>query len=384
MFPWVSLGLNEYDTQPWFFIFSLPAFAVGALNPCGRERIIYIFCFLVVFFLLGYDFYKNPIDTVRSIVLYMSLCQAVFIYNRFYEASQGVRLKFFLVVNLIWLLYSIFQYLGLDVYFPLVLSRTSDSRGLTSLAPEPTFYAVFSILEIFALLLERRIAFSNVKYLNIIDILLVLNIVEIFFIAKSSMGIALCVVVSGWFFAMRKPMAAFLLALAIMFFPFSYVGDLLSNSELNTRPMQILSGLIDEPSLLLLTDQSINQRLGSIYISLAICVEDFFMPHGVLSFFEKSQYYYYNLDWFTDPFDNNKILSYYGSIMYEVGFISIMYFYYVWCSIKKNNSYRDTFVICGGLTIVLLTAVPLGLPLVGMVLAAASVNWKNYLLDSNR
>lgn len=376
MFPWVSFGLNRFDTQPWFFVCALPVFIHSIAKPLFMEGILYFFCALVLIFFIAYDFHQNPIDVSRSIVLYISMCQAIIVYNRFYRESQEFRLKLIVVVNLLWLLYAVLQYCNLDVYIPLVFSRTSESRGLTSLAPEPTFYAIFSTLELFILLFERRIAKKENKSTRTIDLLFLLNVIEIFFVAKSAMGIALIAVVSAWYLVMKRPILFFAMVLVSAILPFSHLESFLSRAELDTRAMQVLSGLVSDPSLLLVNDQSINQRIASVYISISASINDLFMPHGVLRFSKESQVYYHDLDWFTDRFDNNKILSYYGSIIFETGFLSLLYFTYLWVTIRKVNSFRDSIAVCGGVTIVLLTAVPLGLPLVGMTIAAASVKWK--------
>jgi len=377
MFPWVSFGLNEYDTQPWFLILSLPIIVAALFQNKPEERSIFAFLAFSIFTILCIDVMYVGIPEVRPIAVYLSLGGAIILYSRFSQMDAEVRIRLLLFSNVVWISYALIQSLGLDNILPLVVSRTSDSRGVTSLATEPTFYALFNILEIAIIFKEKSQVQAKTKWSRICNLLIALSFIEIFFLSKSAMGILILFFIFLWYLFIRHQI---IFLIALMFYVLGLddtIVNALSSLEAETRPLQLAQDLIKDPSALLLVDQSINQRISSLYISYRASFDDFFVPHGSTIFQETSAGYFDSISWMTNPFENNLILSFIGSIVFEAGFISIFLFYFVFSKIFVNPGWRIRLFWLGAFVIVFSTAVPVGLPLVGYYVVAMGFRGAN-------
>ncbi|MXC93545.1 hypothetical protein FQZ99_24965, partial [Escherichia coli] len=80
----------------------------------------------------------------------------------------------------------------------LVDIRTSESRGVTSLTPEPTYYGIVCLLLLMVCLVSESFKNKERKYLSLFFV------IQIVFLAKSSMAILLLLILSFYFLCLKK------------------------------------------------------------------------------------------------------------------------------------------------------------------------------------
>jgi hypothetical protein len=242
--------------------------------------------------------------------------------------------------------------------------RTSDERGVTSLTPEPTYYGVICYL--FLLLIIISDSFSK-KEKIIYGLLLVL---QILLLAKSSMVVlylvflALAFLLGSNFLSIKNLISISLVVLLL----FSYVNhyNLLEGSRILTLiELASVGGIY-----VFGQDASMNDRLSHIYLSFYGFFENFGLP-GLFSTFihvaERKEEVSNGFFWWGGA--GNKIMSYWGTIIYEMGMFSILYFSIVLRSISKDRVFMLLAFI-----IPLFAAVPIANPIVSLIIAIGLFN----------
>lgn len=377
LIPWVSFGLNNLDSQPWTFIFAIIFFFVikRIIFPKYSKKII----ILVILGLIFAISMTNSIDAsiIRGLINYLSLpLLYVAFYN--YFIRYGVPIKLFIVLNFVWIFFGF-----LELFFPEIMSllskmRTGPSRGVTSLAPEATFFGVylfFSSLLFFEL--------KNLINTNKIFILLVINFLAVLFLAKSSM-VVIFYVVSLFSFLMFKFFDT-LRDLKIfkkniknyIIWPIIFLTILIlfKDSLLGTR-LYSLSALLLEKSIIeiVIMDASLNSRVESVYFSLVGIYKNYFLPGGFDSFIEMRRQIFDTSEtkYFFNRYESNKIMSWIGSIFYELGIFGIMITAFLFKAIHYKSTSSIFYIIT--LFVILLSAVPVAFPLVPMVIALIVYN----------
>lgn len=374
-FPWVSFNLNSYDTQPWFLVASFPVLAIVLKKKYPFENLILLFFFFSILVLI-LDAHSDLPHAARGIGTYASLCLSILVFNRYIEVSPKKRARILVALNLVWFLYSIFQIFGIDKYLNFVAYRTSETRGYTSLATEPTFFGIYLLFQMLIIDRERKIYLRFYGRENRwLKIVWWLSLIQIFFIAKSSMAILLFLVIyAAWLAIYRLKLSLFVFVLLGILTPAFLIPSLV-NSEHSSRPAIIFAKVLADPGNILLLDQSVNERAASIYISIDSAISDFLIPHGTLQFNNVSANYHAESDWITKGFDN-KIMSFIGALLFETGFISLFFFSYVLKVIKPAPAFRDKIFWIFTFFVIYITAIPVGFPLTGYLFAATTKSYQ--------
>jgi hypothetical protein len=161
LFPYVSIYSFGTDIQPISIVF---VFVYVAIVFCYGVPFQSILVFLMLPFLLSIMLIfldGNMFSAIRSVLGYATICLTplVFVYilkrhNRLFILSLKCSTIIYLIVGLIQLLVN-------RNFLSFLLNRasTSDNRGVTSLAPEPTFYGLiclFFILCFIALDIQNK------------------------------------------------------------------------------------------------------------------------------------------------------------------------------------------------------------------------------------
>lgn len=380
-FPWVSFGTNALDTQPWFLVVG-GIYLLSAMGMVRRRTLIVWFFMWSAILTLLFLHESDWMNTLRGMGTYISAAFALLVFDKYLDVPVHIRLKILIWVNIIWLLYPLLQFANIDL--PIVQSRTSDSRGLTSLAPEPTFFGIFSLTMIAILLLEQ-VDWSNPKR-GWFTFFVWANLTSIFFVAKSSSSIFLLAVIGLWYLLVyRVNLLLIILIICLpLFFLITYISfDFLNDAS--SRPLILLSLFIDHPDLILTTDESINARVSAIYVSIRGAFDSFLVPQGLRSFAQISESYAETSEFVIES--GNKVMSFIGAFLFELGFIGVIYFGYVVRAVF-NQPIRHAIFWSGALLLVLLIAVPVGFPLIGYVVALLNrrpriLVHRNRFLDSN-
>jgi hypothetical protein len=360
-FPWVSFGTNSMDTQPWFIILGL-LFVVSVAKFPVRRSVYFIF-FILGALVLTLMFSEIHVDFIlaRAIVSYTAF---VFVFFGFYVyvMRYGFPWKIFIFSNITWLVVAILQVLyGKTIFEFLVLVRTTETRGVTSLAVEPAYFGMFLFFVSWMYLIA-----GNYKLPFKIWLLVFLNIVFIVFFSQSFMivlflVVAVCFLLVGSF-SLRYFTGIFL-TFVIFFSLAYYLINLMPGTRLFTLCNKAFSvGVLE----LMYSDASINQRLADVVFPIQGFFENYGLPGGFHSYSLMHSHLvdvYNGFFWFGGKSD--KIMSFLGAFIYELGFFAVLFFVGLFSMLWDGT--RKRFAELGLFIVLLNSAIPVAFPLVAMI-----------------
>ena len=377
LIPWVSFGLNNLDSQPWPFISAI-FFLLLIKRIIFPKYSIKIFV-VAVLGLIFATLLTTSIDTsiIRGVVNYLSLpLLYVAFYN--YFVRYGVPIKLFIIINFLWIFFGF-----VELFFPEIMSlfskmRTSSARGVTSLSPEATFFAIYLFFSSL-LFFELKNLLDNKK----IIILLLINFLAVVFLAKSLMVVLFYMIslfsflIFKFFYVLldlkisKKSIKNYIVWLIMILTTLILFKDVL----LGTR-LYALSALLFEKSIMeiVIMDASINSRVESVYFSLVGFYKNHFLPGGFDTFIEMRRQILDTSEtkYFSNRYESNKIMSWVGSILYELGIfgfmVTVLFFKAIYNSSKGSIFYIITLLV------ILFSAIPVAFPLVPMIIALIVYN----------
>ena len=257
----------------------------------------------------------------------------------------------------IWLTVGLVQILWRRDFLVFLINRSSTSldRGVTSLAVEPTYFATVIIFILMVAYLTSSLS-RRVIFKCIICILV---------LASSATGLGLLIIGAILHELNHSSKKSFLLLGLLSIFTYA----LITYSDMR---IGVLMRLFISDPISILTDESANARINSFIYPIVLSMQNYFIPYGIgnyrsnviadISFLSEhaSPYFYWIL--------TNKIMSGFGQMIYELGFICLVYVYAMYRVAKRNlNSVREASLFTIFFFIVLSTAVPLAFPLVGVM-----------------
>lgn len=325
-FPFVSFGFNDMDTQPWIIIFAIIFFKDVLSNKANTNFLIFTAIILMIIQLFGLFIYFGVawFYILRGISAYF-IFAIVYIFQKKNLNNNFVKYeKYIFIFNYIYLGVAILQTVISPFLFKyLVNVRTSDSRGVTGLTPEPTMFGIFLIF----LCLIYSIIFNELNKYRI-KRLVILNIIFIVFFAKSATA-SLYLLLAGifWFLINIKSIIFFSLSffLAFIYFFNSYLTSFLEESRISYIFNLLFSG---EILSLISKDRSIQERLLANLFPFKASFNNYFLPGGfylekTLSPIDLNLYDVY----FSKFHTGSIIMSLWGSLIAEQGFIFIFLFF---------------------------------------------------------
>lgn len=374
--PWLSLGFNNLDSQPWAFIFSLIFlfFIWRGLKAPRYSLALLTFIAFGVFFAILLTEVRGAFAVLRAVISYLSV-PLIYIAAYNYILRYGFPIKLLLTVNYIWLLIGI-----LELYIPYIGGvfsgqRTTPDRGVTSLAPEPTYFAIYLFFSSWILFQSR--ALNNWNLVGIKKILL-FNFLGVVFLAKSSMVMVFYLIVILYFFLSnffslhfsKKAIRRFVF---IIFFAAASLPVVFYFLE-GSRLAKLSSLLFTDFSFYNLAyhDASINQRVEAIYFSVVGGLNNFLIPGGLDSFAGKRDYLLeYTGGFFWNLTNSDKIMSWVGAFIYELGLFGLLSIILLFAgSYYKFSGSKAHFLI---LFVVLFSAIPVAFPLVPILFALYAI-----------
>jgi len=278
---------------------------------------------------LYYATFTLDFSFLRGVSSYLTF---IFIFVAYYFAYKryGFQKNVFYVANSIWLFIGAVQiFIDPYIFDSLVQVRTSESRGVTGLSPEPTFYGFFLFFLNFIYLIE-----FNYKLNGFVKKLFILNVVFIFFVAQSSSVIFLLFVGIIFVLFNRANLIALVtmsLILVLLIFGLDYFSP-------NSRLITILSLLYEGGPLYLLSiDESVFARIMSILYPYYWGWQNYLIPGGFDSIGSLPAVQITLSDHSFTYDVQSKIMSYFGSIFYELGIFSMLVvFFFFKCIYDKT------------------------------------------------
>ena len=384
LFPFVSFGTNGMDSQPHYIILAFLAFILFAFNGLvfRKALLLQFFVFFGLIFILMIILLTLSLTTtsfdflfIRAIASYSAFFITL-IASIIYFETFGIPVKTIVIANIIYIFAALIQWFfgGLVLDF-LVISNTSTDpsmkAGAISLTPEHTMFGI--VLYFFSWI---YFVIYDYKPPKLVALLIIINILSIFFLAKSSMVIVFLLVSIFVFFIrnIKQKVDLKLIVITVIVVPVVlYLYILILPGTRFHNLLHVGSGVevgfFDQLRALIFIDGSINDRLLNVIFPYYGFVFNYGMPGGLHSFYDMSIILVEYFDgYFWAGLGSNKILSFIGSFIYELGVIGIISILYIYWFVKDNNNPNRFFELIL-LFIVLNSAIPVAFSLVPILIA---------------
>jgi hypothetical protein len=303
------------------------------------------------------------LSAIRNIIGYVSIFVFSYLFFNISISNREILLRCINIAIILWCLIGLMQVVFGRGFLVFLISdaRTTDGRGVTSLAPEPTYYGsqmLFLLLSHMMLGLRRRIV--GVCLFTILFLAISSQVVLIIILATTA-----CLP-----FLLGRRGFGFVLFSAILICGVAY--GLFEDYKDQYRILTLIDIVIKNPTGLLLVDASANERFAAIYVSFKSFFANLFLPHGI------SGDYYYEafLDlkksnpeflWAAAP--NKSNLSGAGRIAFELGAVFFIFIGVVAVSVWRLSAPIALRVFVGvAFMLLTVTAIPLAHPMLGAVL----------------
>lgn len=367
--PWVHFGLNRMDSQPWPIIFSLFFLLISSTH-FGRDKFIFILLWLVLFGILLGLFFRDPdIDflLLRGIANYVGFTILFLAFISFLR-KYGFPLTTLVTMNMAWLLAGILEVISPGILNAVVLERTTLDRGLTSLAPEPTFFAVYLFFNSWLILIGTF--YQPTKKIKMLILINILAILGLAMSAMVTLFLVISVVFAATFMFIRSSIkkSVFIyggVAIVLLVLIFSLTINFFEGSRL----VKLIYKAIHTPWIEIFKyDASINSRLAHAVLPVHGFFYNYGIPGGFNSFDTVSQelvksyngYFWYGIG-------GNKIMSWVGSFLYELGFFGLISLGFLATRLLDGTRKRKFEISL--LFILLFSATPLAFPLAPLIIA---------------
>ena len=374
MFPWVSFNILQADTQPWYIIIS-----AGYVFFCWRKKLPLIvisgYSLPLIALLVGIYYIESfGRLSYRAIFSYFGLAVSVhayYLYRKYYAENILGVIKF---ANYIWLFAGLMQVVfGKYVFGFLVAARTTYDRGVTSLAPEPTYFAVVLVFLSWLIWIE-----SGYRLTHGARLLIIINVISVVVLAKSAMGVVFILLfLSVYLMTYALSKKAMYLILFLMPLLFVSSGENYYVEE-ESRVSKIYDKMKNDPLHIIEEDASINSRVAHVAIPLYGVLSDYGKPHGYNVYAEQAESlvnYFDGIFWY--GYGGDKIMSALASSLYELGWFSVALVMYVVMLLRNTINIRHAFINTVIMFAYLMAAIPIAFPMTGMILAASYINYRN-------
>ena len=367
-FPYISFVNIGTDMQPYSLFLAIVLFFTFEKRFTPAQL-----CILYVFVFSTFILFLNSINftVLRSYFNYLSL---FFLSHVVFNVLKTERIDFdyFLKKSiLVWFFVGLGQSLFDKRFMTFLISgsRTTENRGVTSLAPEPTFYGIVLVFFLIFLLHLETPRKKTYLFLCVFGILV---------FAKSSMALLFLAILTFFYIITHVSLKYIFISVITVFLLPVFVGRFMDG----TRLSDLLFKIVDNPISLVLIDASINDRFFHVFFSMKGFYDNFFMPNGYLSW---SNYVnmeipkfseYVIVEWFSVE---GRIMSGYGSAFFELGIVAIavpISLFLLYFSLFKNDLRKFIFFF---LTInaIMFSAIPIGFSLFSFYLGFLGyLGWK--------
>lgn len=370
------------DTQPLAFIFAViyTIINVRSVNSYLIPAIIMLAGAILSFLLSGLE------DGLRGLFGYLSIVIVTSALVHHFKYHGMPSYDFYRKVLILWGVVGMLQF-----WFPTIVSflssrdgiyALSGGRGVNSFAPEPTFYGIFLTLVAFAIFIQAQIKnFANSKQSTILYIII---FVQILLLSRSALILLLLLVALVLYCILMKPIffvglvSLFALPIVYLFSTLFDVGNIASSFRLLKLFVELKNvDIVDILSI----DGSVSDRavqiIGSHYIAI---IHNWLLPGGFGSWAQQVN----SLPSFLVGSYNsieglNRVLSFSGSLMYEVGIFSLPFlfaFIYLIVKASPGKGFRSVFIKAMVAIMFFLQATPLALPTMAFIFAILVSNMR--------
>ncbi|TIQ31879.1 hypothetical protein [Mesorhizobium sp.] len=352
LFPYVEIYNFGTDLQPTALVSGFILVVLSYLSRGGLSlsRVEWLFVLVTFFtFILMLLELPDPL-AIRGFVTYLSFTIVVIASKLSLGYIDNIS-KIAYASSAIYIICGILQIVvDPDLFVGIVpIERSAyglGGRGVESLTPEPTFLAFHLIL-----LSLVRYQYGRKTYLEVIAVV---------FLSRSASGAA---TLMPLLFSARHRRVALALSALIA------VGLLASALTLvlqgGGRVERIAALVANSDMESLLKDQSINDRLGSVVLSVTSVFFDAGVPHGFVSW----RNYVEHNDWYYSTFTyisgfHGRIHSGIGAVLFECGVVGLVFLVAIFAQIRQLG-----FITLSVALLLLLQSTPLAQPVFAFIVA---------------
>ncbi|MGL4671780.1 hypothetical protein [Cetobacterium sp.] len=367
-FPYITV-IKSLDTQPTALFLGTVLFLIYFKAEKKQNR--YIFYILILSILSIFLFEKsNIMMSIRGILNYWSLGIISYVS---YELFKRNKIKNSIIKRSInaWFILGFIQTFYSKYFFKFLIvgMRTSDDRGVTSFATEPTFYGIICIF--FGILVIENfkkndciLFFSNL-------------LIQILFFSKSSMVVLFLLIWISLYILKNISLKAILFSsTSLVSFHFIIINFL---KDTRVYKLYIKSSDLKK---LFFEDHSLNMRLSHIFYSLKGALQNFLLPNGLTQWIEYvrietlQKTYFHTLT----PTTSARIMSGFGGIIYESGLIGIIFIGIIFFCLKKGLKNKEIAIF---IIIISFSAIQPSFPLNGFILGMSIFNLEKRRIHKN-
>lgn len=362
-FPYIQILPIGSDTQPNALLVGLLTIALASRNLRLPVEIWTLGLFALMaaaVYLLDY----NSFAAVRSLFGYISLfviSTAAFVCKRYGFPLRARHLALFVFA---WLILGLAQaFIDPDIGTAFLAdARTTKGRGVVSFAVEPGFYGAMMFFVLLVLMAEKR-EVSTVGFLCVLQIV---------FLAQSSVTLVALLIPAAIYLLLKMNV----LVKSPYFWGGPFVLLILSPSIFQyfegSRIGALVSILAEDPELLIIADESGNQRAASIYISISGALDNYLVPQGFDAYLKYAQ----SVAWefrsiFFSISESDRIMSGYGAALFELGIfgliLPVVITIAIFCHFGRDE-WQRAVVMSAATHAIMFTAIPMALPAVGFLI----------------
>jgi len=362
-FPFLNILRLPIDSQPNALIISFLILLINfkfILNQFPTKLLFLIILLIIATIVLLFS--KFNFLSFTSYISYISLCVIPLAVYISLKKINGLDFNFFKKIIFIWGIVGFIQRIYNPQFLSFLQYRSSGSaimgRGVTSLAPEPTYYA--TVISLFLVIYVINNFYKNKKIIWFIFLL-----VQLLLFTVSSTIIAVFFITTLFYY--------FTIIFKIniknklfYFFIFLFISSiyLLENYFYllsDTRIYKIINIIVSRPELILL-DQSINERFNHAFFPILSLYDNFFIPMGFDNFksyiIEKMNFNKYSIFFNNINLSNyDKIMSGYGAAFFELGVFGLFIPIYLYSFFKNLIHKKNVIYIYILLNMLLFTSI---------------------------
>ncbi len=363
LFPYVCVGpCFDSDLQPLSFGLATGFFLLGL----GRTHLK----LLPFGFLVGCSLLLLLLEPtwagLRNAIGYLGLFVYGNVFFRFY--SRGDRDLLILMTNLavaLCLIVAVVQHLVARDFFTFLVShsRTTLTRGVTSIMPEPSaFINNIALMLLLIFFTKKQVDLTKKNFL----------VGAAFLSAAAFLGSSLSsIIIVGLCLAIlfihRIVFLPIVIIVVAFFSVFAFDPDLFS---MRFRIVGLLRYAFSDPFTLIFRDNSANDRLAHILGSIYGFIESGGMPHGFSAWTTyvispiKTWHLFKNNDFISDQ----RVMSALGSAFFELGALALLPVFSIFFSLAKLYGRRGLQIGLGIFCFLWMNPISLNTPLLGMLL----------------
>lgn len=341
------IPLNTYN-QPWVFIIAIIVYIVNFKKIIKNFK-TYDFNILLYLIFLGFFLFLYSIPagiTFQSIKWLLNYCTPFILIPIYYYILinkniiliNSIKISYFL-----WIFVGVIQTFFINNFLTSLVGERQNmavehvvesGRGVLGFAPEPTHHG-FQLL-----LFSTFFIFTKQK-----NILIISSILASLVIAKSS-SVIFCILLALFLFLTKrfkiKYIFYFLTIFIFLYFP---ITNYINNSDPSSRVFILMKLFAEDPFTILLSDYSVNMRLGGIIASIYAIFDNHFLPIGLSGnlWMIDINYYLNKYQWLYEISEEGWP-SGFLILFYQAGLLIIPFYIYLYSLINKLNNY-STFKI---------------------------------------